>query len=566
MKRRTSTRIVPATTTTPPAPITLAARNKNNQYSDQAVYEFVSWLTRFPDPDEVLRKSGLTRASLRALESDDEIAQCLDTRRDALLATPWRLEPQQPRANKWLAEELTPHMHDLICCAFNAVIYGYSVCEVVYVPRASKIGISHLGEKPLEWFEPRHNGELIYRPMVGGEIVCDTRKYLLSRSRPTYLQPYGESLLSRLYWPAFFRSHGRKFWAKFLERFGEPLLIGKVRDQQKFVSDLLALGVGAGLPVGNEDSIDHIAVTQAGEFERFEQAMSKSIQKMILGQTLTSDVGKTGSYAAAKVHDQVKETKRNADIRLVTKAAQSLVNILCDLNGISNPPEFVMADDTGLEIDRAKRDKIHFDLGIRHTPEYFMDRYDYREGDFEMAEDNPPAVPQQQQQQQASEDPQTPEEIDKQDAADAEMAAHLLHMRKSKVRFTPQQQAIEDAGSAIIAKAPQPIPADAMLAAVKAAADPADLAVRLSLLLDKQDPRFAELLARSNFAAQVLGYVVAEKEAPQPAKQKDEAPPQIVQHFHMPDTFGAPAPITVNLPAQEAPPAPHAHANTVSRT
>ena len=541
MTRRTSTRL-PGTE---PSTITMAAKSGRKLYDDEAVYEFVNWLTRFPDPDEVLRKAGLTRASLRTLEHDDEIAQCLDTRREALLATPWRLEPQQPRLNKWLTNEIEPHMHDIICCAFNAVLYGYSVCEVVYMHREGKIGIHHIGEKPLEWFEPRYDGKLIYRPLTGNEVECQSIKFILSRARPTYRQPYGESLLSRLYWTAFFRSHGRKFWAKFLERFGEPLLIGKVRDQQKFVNDLLSLGVGAGLPIGVDDNIEHISITQAGEFERFETAMSKSIQKLILGQTLTSDVGSTGSYAAAKVHQQVQETKRNADIRMVTHAAQQLINNLAALNGISNPPEFVMCDGTGLEMERAQRDKLHYEQGVRFTQDYYIDRFDYREGDFEMAEETPIMGTQI--------DPVSPEAQDAQDQADANMAAHTHAMRPRKVQFTPQQQAIEDAGSAIIAKAQQPIPADAMLAAVKAATDPADLAVRLSLLLDKQNPQFAELLARANFAAQTLGYVVAETETPKPKKEKPENT-QIVQHFHMPDGFGSAPPVTVNLAPQESPP------------
>lgn len=546
MTRRTSTKLA----STEPATITMAAKSGRKLYDDEAVYEFVNWLTRFPDPDEVLRKAGLTRASLRTLEHDDEIAQCLDTRREALLATPWRLEPQQPRLNKWLTKEIEPHMHDIICCAFNAVLYGYSVAEVVYARSEGRIGISHIGEKPLEWFEPRYDGKLIYRPLTGDEVECQSIKFILCRSRPTYRQPYGESLLSRLYWTAFFRSHGRKFWAKFLERFGEPLLIGKVRDQQKFVNDLLSLGVGAGLPIGPDDNIEHISITQAGEFERFETAMSKSIQKLILGQTLTSDVGKTGSYAAAKVHQQVQETKRNADIRMVTYAAQQLVNNLAALNGIANPPEFVMCDDTGLELERAQRDKLHYEQGVRFTPDYYIDRFDYREGDFAMAAEGAQDQPPDQQAEPLSSDAE-----DAQDQADANMAAQTHNMRPRKVQFTPQQQAIEDAGSAIIANAPPPIAESAILAAVKAATDPADLAVRLSMLLDEQNPRFAELLARANVAANILGYVVAEKEGPQPKNPKPENQ-QLIQHFHMPQGFGAAPPVTVNLAPQDAPPAP----------
>lgn len=543
----------------------MAASKAGRQlYTDEAIYEFVSWLTRFPDTDEVLRKAGLTRASLRTLEHDDEIAQCLDTRREALLATPWRLEPQQSRANKGLAQEIDPHMHDVICTAFDSVLYGYSVAEVVYKRREGKIGIDHVSEKPLEWFEPRHDGKLIYRPKTGDEVECQDIKFLLCRNRPTYRQPYGESLLSRLYWTAFFRSHGRKFWAKFLERFGEPLLIGKVRDQSKFVSDLLALGVGAGLPIGQDDSIEHISITQAGEFERFETAMSKSIQKLILGQTLTSDVGKNGSYAAAKVHEQVMQTKRNADIRQVTKAAQQLINNLAALNGIANPPMFVMCDDTGLELERAQRDKLHYEQGVRFTADYYADRFDYREGDFTIADDTSPDATDAQDAQDA---PTTSDHVssDAQDAKDqaddVQMAA--LTLAPGKQKFTPQQQAIEDAGSAIINKAPPPIAESAILAAVKAATDPADLAVRLSMLLDEQNPRFAELLARANVAASILGYVVAEKEGPQPKEQQQQAaptfnvsvtPPSVTVNMaeHVPQQAPS-VQVDVHVPEQAAP-------------
>jgi len=545
MTRRTSTRLP----STEPQTIQFAAKAGRKLYDDEAVYEFVSWLTRFPDPDEVLRKAGLTRASLRTLEHDDEIAQCLDTRREALLATPWRLEPQQPRVNKWLTKEIDPHMHDIIGAAFDAVLYGYSVAEVVYARREGRIGIAHVSQKPLEWFEPRHDGSLIYRPLTGDQVECQSIKFILCRNRPTYRQPYGESLLSRLYWTAFFRSHGRKFWAKFLERFGEPLLIGKVRDQQKFVNDLLSLGVGAGLPIGPDDNIEHISITQAGEFERFETAMSKSIQKLILGQTLTSDVGKAGSYAAAKVHQQVQETKRNADIRMVTYAAQQLINNLAALNGISNPPEFVMCDDTGLELERAQRDKLHYEQGVRFTADYYIDRFDYRDGDFEMADDGADVAAEQESAPQA---PATTETVpsDAEDAQeqadDVQMAA--LTLASGKKKFTPQQQAIEDAGSAIIAKAQPPIAESAILAAVKAATDPTDLAVRLSMLLDEQNPRFAELLARANVAASILGYVVAEKEGPKPKETQQAAP-----EMHISIT---PPSVTVNMAEQMPPPAP----------
>lgn len=277
-----------------------ARRGQNaSLYTEEAVSSMTAVLSRFPDPDDMLVKAGLTRASLRPLEYDDEIAQCIDTRREALIAVPWRLEPQQGRASKRLTTILDPHIENLVRGAFEAVLYGYSVQEVVYRPESGGIGIDRISVKPLEWFYIGTDGKLMHRQQTGGvDIECDLRKFLLTRRQPSYRQPYGESLLTRLYWTAFFRGHGRKFWAKFLERFGEPLLVGKVKDQQKFVADVAALGLAAGLPVQPEDEIEHIAVTQAGEFERFENALSRSIQKIILTICYGSTTSvKPGQYA-----------------------------------------------------------------------------------------------------------------------------------------------------------------------------------------------------------------------------------------------------------------------------
>lgn len=472
---------------------------------EQAVHQFVSWLTRFPDPDEVLRKAGLTRASLRVLETDDEVSQCIETRREALIATPWRIEPWPNSQADWLWTQLEPHYEALLRGAFNAVLYGYSVIEVVYQPQGNRIGIGFLSEKPFEWFEPRTDGGLIYRPTQGQQIECDPRKYLLTRRQPSYRQPYGESLLSRLYWTVFFKTHGRKKWAQLLERYAEPLLVGKVMDQQKFIDDVLSLGIAAGLPIQQGDDITAVHATQAGEFERFEQALSKSIQKVILGQTLTSDVGDSGSYAAAKVHDSVRQDKRHADMRLVKKTVQQLLDSLCDLNAMPRV-SFELADDSGLEVERATRDALLVEKGIiTLTKDYILDRYDYDEGHFEIPEKQGPIV--------IANPVQDEDEAEETD--ETEMAATTINL--AKPQFTPQQQVIEDETDRVLAKTPaSPIPEAAMLQAIKSASDEADLALRLSLLLDQQDPHFAEYIARAQFAAQTLGYVVADKEAPIP--------------------------------------------------
>jgi hypothetical protein len=72
-------------------------------------------------------------------------------------------------------------------------------------------------EKPMEWFEPKNDGRLIYRPDgTGQEIEVDqVFKFFMTRRKATYKQPYGKALLTVVYWLDFFRKNGFKFWAKF---------------------------------------------------------------------------------------------------------------------------------------------------------------------------------------------------------------------------------------------------------------------------------------------------------------------------------------------------------------
>lgn len=358
-------------------------------YQPYAVETVVSVLSRLPDPDLVLYQLGMGRHELRKLETDDEIAAALETRRESVIATPWRLDPFEGEAAEWLWMELEPHIEPLLRGAWSAVPYGYSVLEVVYRkprPGQPRIGLDFVQEKPLEWFEPKQDGTLLYTPPNGGypHLVDTAAKFLLTRRNPTYRNPYGEALLSRAYWQWFFRHNGWRFWMAFLERFGDPLLMGRVFQPSDFVTAMQQLGLSAVIGVGKDEAVEAVTQSAAGEFERVERALVQRIQKLILGQTLTSQVDGQGSYAAAKIHNEVRDDKRRADIRLVTATAQRLVDALWALNALpGDAPTLILQDDTGLELERAERDAKLATAGIlKFTDAYIVDKYDLEPDEF----------------------------------------------------------------------------------------------------------------------------------------------------------------------------------------
>lgn len=518
--------------TSSPAPKTAAL------WSDQAISQLIELFTKIPETDELLTQAGITRASLKKLETDDEIFQGLRTRREAVVSTPWRLEGGDEKTNAFLQEELKPLMELIVAGAWKAVPYGYSVMEAVYRKREDgKVGLSTVAVKPMEWFDPRPDGELRYfapdYAMTDGQVVDQVYKFFLTRNDATYQNPKGEALLSRLYWPWFFRFNGWRFWAQFLERFGQPLLVGKGNKPAELVKALVQAHQDAAIAVGIQDSVEAIQPTSSGEaFEKLEQAIVRRFQKLILGQTLTSDTGAKGggSYALGQVHAEVKEGLRRADIRLVRRTVQNIINALCALNGMTKEiPEVVFSDDAGLEEARSKRDETLSKLGVKFTKDYFLDRYDLREDDFELGPvpSNQPTLPNGQPTVPGSDGgasgvptggsvplDEEGNPVNPQAGMSRNLIESLVFARKriaDPKRFTPAQQAVEDLADLALSQCGQPVDTAKIKSAVLAAKDPQDLVERLSLLYSHADrATFQALLEQSLFVADVIGYTHAE--------------------------------------------------------
>lgn len=385
----------------------------NSLYCNVAINNLFYTVLEMGDPDMTLKKLGMTRTSLRALDGDEEITAAFDTRREAVCSTAWRLEPGSGRNTKWLWAELEPHIVQVVSGAMSCLCYGYAVQEVIYRSINGRIGIESVVEKPFEWFSFSQLGRLLWRSLEGELLDVEDvypGKFLLTRHQPTFRNPYGESLYARLYWTWFFRLNGWRFWAVALERVGTPFLKGTsprgdsltatgetVNNQEWLKTQLAQAAQNAVLSLPEGWDAAFMSAAQSGvTFEDFELACTKRIQRLILGQTLTSDTGANGggSYALGQVHNEVRIDRRNADLRMVSKTIQTLVNNLWQLNGFPNdPPTFVMEDGAGLEIPRAERDAKLVQAGIcKLTPDYLLRVYDFEDGDFEIP-DNAPVAP-----------------------------------------------------------------------------------------------------------------------------------------------------------------------------
>src|SRR5574343_251664 len=481
-----------------------------NLFKDYAIEQFVfQLLFGRPDMDDKLLELGVTRAQLRKLQYDDEIAAAIETRREAVIATPWHLEPYSSRNHKFIWNEIEPHILAVLRSAWNAVPYGYSVQEVVYrTTPEGRIGIASVVEKPMEWFRPEYDGTLYYDHPLEGTVAVDTAvKFLLTVRESSYRNPRGEALFSRLYSAWFLRTHGWRYWIQFLERVGIPFLIGTTEgDVEDMLARLKDAVQNATIAVGGGEKVEFMTGTSGGSpFEAFEDRLERRIQKLILGQTGTTDVSNSGSYAAAKVQEHVKDDRRNSDIRLCMATAQKLVNALWVLNKFPGDiPTFKQEDGTGLQPERADRDSKLITAGIvkRYSLDYLIRSYDFEKGDIEIPDETmqntPPTDPQQ-----SAQDSGTPK--DNTQAGDTTDGESF-----SASTATPKQQVIEGIVDGLLEREGQAISPEALYSAIRGATGPEDLDERLAVLLAgiSRDKR-TEIRERALFSADLIGYAHA---------------------------------------------------------
>jgi len=470
------------------------ALSYGNLYTQEAVTQFLVNFGKQPDTDEVLRKAGITRHRLRVLLDDDEIAQVVETRIDALLATPLRIEPNDTDEAEKLNLILKEWFHEIATGAMSALFFGYSVQEAVYeLKPEGYVGIQWIGEKPMQWFEPKNDGRLIYRPegMVAEHEVDQAFKFFLTRRKATYEQPYGKALLATLYWLFFFKQNGFKFWAKFLERFGTPILLGKCKDTdtEDMSQALLNAHAQSVLSIDVEDDVQILSApgtngSAGAAFESFNNQLIRQIQKVVLGQTLTSGTDGKGSYSLGQVHENVRMDKLKSDIRLVTPTLQAVVDALCALNQWGEYKVMLGEKPKPLNKDQAERDVHLKNAGANLSNAYFIREYGLQDDDL-----TEPA----------------PQQFNQFTA----LPKQAFNFKASANKLSPEQQEVEELTDG--QDELQLLKPDQVKELVFKSDGPESLAYNLMQLIpDATQTQFTANLDQALYAADVLGYVTAQ--------------------------------------------------------
>ncbi|WP_029896829.1 phage portal protein family protein [Desulfohalovibrio reitneri] len=365
---------------------------------------FGSFLGLLPDPDPILRKRGEDAEVLDELTADDQVTMAIQSRKlGTLHKYDYQIKPGHTRGEEpstgaqRLADELIEDLervdlYNVVSEILDAPYYGHTVAELMWRQDNGRIRLDGITVKPRRWFGFDGDRRLVFLSMgaPNGEPMPED-KFLVARHFPTYDRPHGLRLLSRCLWPVAFKKGGVRFWSNFMERFGIPWVIGKAPQQssreerQRMSSDLASMvqTATAVLPSGSEVDI-HEASGKSGDLHQsFVKMWDAAISKVLMGQTLTAELGKAGSRAASETHYAVLGDYREADERIVAQFFDSLGRIYGQLNAPGErPPVWRYEEPADQDREAALAKKITESGKVRFTSVFYKRRFGLMDDEF----------------------------------------------------------------------------------------------------------------------------------------------------------------------------------------
>lgn len=231
----------------------------------------------------------------------------------------------------------------------DSVLWPVSVVEKIYTGANGGYKLTELCPVPHELLDFR-TGTLRIRSTdhLGNasaeSTFPDPRRYIIHRSHLlTTPDHWGGPMRSILFW-WLLGVMDRDWWARFLDRYGSPFLVGKYNqgdDQSRTTLERAfsaAVKIG-GLVVGSDTSveIEQAATQSAGEaFEKFYTISRREISKLIVGQTLSAEAQSTGmGSGVANSQAEVRDDYRQFDAKVLAESLRDqLFRQFLQINGL----------------------------------------------------------------------------------------------------------------------------------------------------------------------------------------------------------------------------------------
>ncbi|MFZ5826513.1 MAG: DUF935 domain-containing protein [Bacillota bacterium] len=285
-------------------------------------------------------------------EKDGHLGSIMGTRKLAVLGLDWTIQPYEsdnPRDQelaefvRWAIDQIADWEGSLLD-VLDALGKGLSVSELMWQIRDGKAIVERLKWVHLKRFRFDENDQ--FRLMTDADpagIPLLDNKFLVHRYKARSGHASRAGLHRTTSWLYLFKNWDIKDWVSYAEIYGQPLRVGYYEpgatedDKRALMQALVTLASDAAgiLPKSADIKFitDALRATGGDVFQALAMFCNAEMSKSVLGQTLTTEVGKTGSYSASQTHQQVRQDLLEADCKAVAETLrQQLIRPLVLFN------------------------------------------------------------------------------------------------------------------------------------------------------------------------------------------------------------------------------------------
>ncbi|GAA0311640.1 phage portal protein family protein [Rhodovulum strictum] len=343
-RRRSASFAEPGRRNVPAESRTLIANARND-----ITIPFYSGVLQHADDTLIQRGGGKGLKIYDEIERDTHAWAMLQKRKKVLTAREWVVEPASDAPRDVEAAELVRGAlkalpFDRVCeDLLDATLKGFAVSEIVWARQGSRI----LPERIVTHDQRRFAFDEQWRPRLltwsnmREGIDLPERKFIVHRHGVKGNNPYGLGLGTRLFWPVLFKREGVAFWLHFAEKFAGPTVVGETpygtmtEEQRKLLGTLRDIRTSSAVVVPVGTGVRFLEAARSGSvtYQDFLTYWDKQISICVTGETLTTDIGDTGSRAASETHADMLAMLVDGDGDLLSDTLrEQLVTWIVDYN------------------------------------------------------------------------------------------------------------------------------------------------------------------------------------------------------------------------------------------
>jgi len=238
-------------------------------------------------------------------------------------------------------EAIEDELFDLL----DAISKGYAVAEIMWDMSERQWIPERIEWRQPRWFDfDRDTGtRLMRRDDEGGWVDLKPYKFIVHISKAKSGLAIRGGIARAAAWGWLFKNFGMKDWVRFCEAYGQPMRLGKFgpaaneRDKKELLKAVCNVAVDAAAIVPEDMMTEFVAdTTVRGRSEIYRELIAyidRQISIAVLGQTLTTEDGNSGSYALGQVHNLVRQDIEHSDARqLAATLRRDLVIPIIKLN------------------------------------------------------------------------------------------------------------------------------------------------------------------------------------------------------------------------------------------